>query len=43
MIALGYVTAAMKPGPAARQSIRFFPGPENTADHRCIAPLGGVR
>jgi cysteine desulfurase len=46
-----HVLAAMKPGPTARQSIRFSVGPENTADEiheaitalqRCIAALGGL-
>ena len=47
-----HVIAAMKPGPAARQSIRFSLGPENTAAEiratiaavqRCVAALGGCR
>lgn len=47
-----HVIAAMKPGPAARQSIRFSLGSENTtaeirdtiaAVQRCVTTLGGVR
>jgi cysteine desulfurase len=47
-----HVIAAMKPGPAARQSIRFSLGAENTAAEihqasaaiqRCAATLGGTR
>jgi cysteine desulfurase len=46
-----HVIAAMKPGPAARQSIRFSLGAETTSDEiretiaavrRCVATLGGM-